>query len=74
MLMKIFFAESDYNVPAEFVRQYKAVVTKAFSEVSKFLPFGSRHINFVVQPRTYNLIDATNDNGYTHNKELIGGY
>lgn len=69
--MKIFFADSEYDLSAEFVRQYKNVVTKAFKEVSQILPFGSPHVNFVVQPREYNLIDVTHDAGHTHNSELI---
>lgn len=69
--MKIFFAESEYDVSEEFIRRYKTTVTKAFGEVSQILPFGSKHVNFVVQPRTYNLIDVSNDNGHAHNSELI---
>lgn len=71
--MKLLIAESQHDdkISAEFWEQYKAEVRKAYHEVSKLLPFGSEHVNFFVQPRTYNLIESTGDNAYTHNSEFI---
>jgi uncharacterized protein YjaZ len=69
--MKIFFADSAYDVPAAFKNEYQSEVKAAYTAVTELLPFGSKHINFIIQPREYNLIAETNDNGHTHNSELI---
>jgi len=71
--VKIHFAESKYGpkLPANFKERYKQEVEKAYEEVTKLLPFGSKHINFFVQPRTYGLIKETGDHARTHNSEFI---
>lgn len=45
-IMKIHFADSSYQVADGFKRRYVAEVRRAYRDVSKLLPFGSRHINF----------------------------
>jgi uncharacterized protein YjaZ len=71
--MKIHFAESKYDrkLSPEYVKLYKKEIEKAYKEVTKLLPFGSRRINFFVQPRTFYLIEPTGDNARTMNKEFI---
>jgi uncharacterized protein YjaZ len=71
--MKIHFAESKYweKLPANFRPKYTREIKRAFEEVSKLLPFGSKHVNFFVQPRTYGLIEETGDNARTLNSEFI---
>lgn len=69
--MKIRFAESKYSLPAGFRENYSKEVRKAHKEAEKLLLFGSRHINFFVQPRTYGLIESTVDNAHTYNSEFI---
>ena len=71
--MKIHIAESKYlaKLPAGFMAQYEEEIRKAYNEVSKLLPFGSTHINFFVQPRTYGLIEHTGDSARTYNSEFI---
>ncbi len=71
--MKIHFAESKYwtKLPTDFKRRYKYEIEKSFKEASKLLPFGSQHINFFVQPRTYGLIEPTGDSARTYNSEFI---
>ena len=71
--MKIHVADSQYtaDLPATFITDYKAAVKTAFSDASKLLPFGSKRLNFFVQPRIYGLIKETGDNGHTHNAEFI---
>lgn len=69
--MKIHFADSPYKVSADFKQKYIAEIENAHREVSKLLPFGSKHINFFVQPRTYDLIAETEDTGYTVNSEFV---
>lgn len=69
--MKIHIADSKYKLPDDFWRRYKTEIEKSFEEASGLLPFGSAHINFFVQPRTYDLIEETNDAAYTVNSEYI---
>lgn len=69
--MKVHFAESSYQIADDFKRRYVAEVRRAYRDVSKLLSFGSRHINFFVQPREFNLIPETQDNAHTHNSEFI---
>src|SRR5690606_10815568 len=69
--MKIHFADSSFKVSADFKQKYIAEIEKAYKEVSKLLPFGSQHVNFFVQPRTYDLLAETEDAGYTLNSEFI---
>ncbi len=69
--MKIFFADSSYDIDPEFINFFIAEIKSAYEEVTKLLPFGSSHINFFVQPREYNLIAETQDHGYTHNSDFI---
>lgn len=69
--MKIHFADSSYKVSADFKQKYIAEIEKAHKEVSELLPFGSKHINFFVQPREYGLIKETQDNGHAHNSEFL---
>jgi uncharacterized protein YjaZ len=69
--MKIHLAESAYELSAEYWKNYQAEVRKAYKEASELLPFGSKHINFFVQPREYDLIAETNDHASTHNSEFI---
>lgn len=69
--MKIHVADSEYKVSDDFWKRYKTEIKKSFTEASKLLPFGSKHINFFVQPRTYALIKETGDNARTHNSEFI---
>lgn len=69
--MKIHFADSKYQLPADFKEAYIDAIKKAYKEADKLLPFGSKHINFFVQPRTFWLIEETGDNAHTHNSEFI---
>jgi uncharacterized protein YjaZ len=69
--MKIFFAESSYEIPDEFRIRYETELKNAYEAASALLPFGSKHINFFVQPREYDLIDETNDHGKTHNSDFL---
>jgi len=69
--MKIHFADSSYQVSADFKQKYIAEIKSAYEEVSKLLPFGSKHINFFIQPREYGLIKETQDNGHAHNSEFL---
>lgn len=69
--MKIHFADSRHPVTEDFKDQYTAEVDTFHTAAAKLLPFGSRHINFFVQPRTNNLIEGTGGNAHTHNSELI---
>lgn len=69
--MKIHFADSSYQIADDFKRRYVAEIKHAYEQASKLLPFGSRHINFFVQPREYNLIPETQDNAHTYNSEFI---
>lgn len=69
--MKIFFAESPYDIPPDFIRQYEVQVRRAHDEVMKLLPFGSDRINFFVQPREFDLMDETDDHARVHNSNFI---
>ncbi len=71
--MKIHFADSEYTntLPPGFRYKYTQEIKKAYREASKLLPFGSKHINFFVQPRTFALIESTGDNARTYNSEFI---
>ena len=69
--MKIHFAESAYKIDPGFKKKYIAEIETAHKEVSKLLPFGSKHINFFVQPREYSLIPETQDNGRAYNSEFV---
>lgn len=69
--MKIFFAESSYQIPDEFRLRYETELKNAYEGASSLLPFSSKHINFFVQPREYDLIDETNDHGKTHNSDFL---
>ncbi len=71
--MKIHFADSKYGtaLPTGFKQRYGREIKKAYKQVAKLLPFGSPHINFFVQPRTYVLIEETGDNARTLNSEFI---
>ena len=61
--MRIHFAESEYDskLPVNFKVQYTGEIKKAYREVAKLLPFGFKHTNFFVQPRTYTLMEETGD-------------
>lgn len=69
--MKIHFADSSYKINADFKKKYIAEIEEAYKQVSKLLPFGSKHVNFFVQPREYGLIEETQDNGHAHNSEFL---
>jgi uncharacterized protein YjaZ len=69
--MKILVTDSPYDVPADFLDRYKSEVKNAYEEAITLLPFGSPHTNFIVQPREFDLIDETNDNGRVYNSSLI---
>lgn len=69
--MKVHFAESSYKVDNAFKNQYVAKIKAAYKEASAILSFGSKHINFFVQPRTYGLIKETHDTATTFNSEFI---
>jgi uncharacterized protein YjaZ len=71
--MKIHFADSDYwdGVGSEFKAEYKSIVTKAYKEGSKLLPFGSKRVNFFVEPSPYSYIEETGGSGWTLNSEFI---
>ncbi len=71
--MKIHFVESDYwgELEPNFQINYARQVTDAYAEAAELLPSLSSHINYVVQPREYDLIEETQDSGYTKNSELI---
>ena len=71
--MKIYFADSVFwkDLDKEFQNTYEQKVIEAYKEASELLPDVSDHVNFFVQPRTYDLIDETEDSGYTVNSELI---
>ncbi len=58
-------------LPTGFRARYGAEIRKAYKEAAKLLPFGSRYVNFFVQPRTYGLIESTGDNAHTYNSEFI---
>ncbi|TAH35173.1 hypothetical protein EYC59_02510 [Candidatus Saccharibacteria bacterium] len=71
-MMKVHLAEADWgSANAAFREQYVGLLTNAYEDVTELLPFGSSQVNFFVQPRAYNLIDETHDNGHTHNSEFI---
>lgn len=71
--MKILLADSPFwsRLGGDFQKKYAEEATKAYKEASKLLPFGSKYVTFVVQPREYGLIEATHDIGRTHNSGLI---
>src|SRR5688572_11448449 len=71
--MKIHFADSVYwkDLGVDFRKAYEKRVREAYVEVQKILPDVSEQVNFVVQPREYDLIEETQDSGYTTNSELI---
>jgi Predicted Zn-dependent protease (DUF2268) len=69
--MQIIFADSEYTIDEDFKRKYIAEVKAAYKEVTMLLPFGSKHINFFVQPREYSLIPETQDSGRAHNGEFL---
>jgi uncharacterized protein YjaZ len=71
--MKVLLADSPFwsKLGEDFQEKYVKEATKAYKEVSKLLPFGSKYITFMVQPREYGLIEATHDAGRTHNSSLI---
>jgi hypothetical protein len=69
--MKIHFADSPYQLPADFKVAYIDEVKKAYKQAAKLLPFGSKHLNIFVQPRTFALIKETGDNAHTYNAEFI---
>lgn len=69
--MKIHFADSQYDIDPEFKRKYVAEIKHAYKEVSKLLPFGSKHVNFFIHPREWGLIPETQDLGVMQNSEFI---
>lgn len=69
--MKIHFAESLYKIDPSFKKKYVDKIETSYNQVNRLLPFGSKHINFFVQPREYDLIPETQDAGYTVNSELV---
>jgi uncharacterized protein YjaZ len=71
--MKIHFADSEFwsAIGSEFRESYRNEVREAYKEAAKLLPFGSRYLNFFVQPREYELIAETEDAARTSNSELI---
>lgn len=69
--MKLFFAESYYDIAKEFKRRYETQLQEAYKDAVALLPTTSPHINFFVQPRDYDLIDVTQDNAKTHNTDFI---
>lgn len=69
--MKIHFADSSYKVDPDFKKKYVAKIEDAYEQVSELLPFGSKHINFFVQPREHSLVPETEDAGYTVNSEFV---
>lgn len=71
MNMKMFFAESSYDIPDTLRLHYETELKNAYEAASTLLPFGSKHLNFFIHPRVYDLIDETNDHGRTHNSEFI---
>lgn len=68
--MKIVFADSEHAVDAVFKKQYSAELKAAYVDAVKLLPFASKHITFIVHPRTWSLMD-TGDSAHTYNSELI---
>lgn len=68
--MKILFADSEYTIDATFKRKYIAEIKTAHAEVLKLLPFASKHVSYIVHPRTWSLMD-TGDSAHTYNAELI---
>lgn len=71
--MKIHFVESQYwnELEPNFQIDYARRVTDAYAEAAELLPTLSNHVNYIVQPREYDLIEETQDSGYTENSELI---
>lgn len=69
--MKIFFAESSYEISDEFRHRYETELQSAYDEASSLLSTTSKHINFFVQPREYDLIDETDDHGRAHNSDFL---
>lgn len=69
--MKIHFAESRYKIEPSFKRQYVNEVKESFTVAAALLPFGSKHVNFFIQPREYDLMEETQDNGRVYNSEFI---
>lgn len=68
--MKIVFADSEHQVNAAFKKQYSDNLKAAYLDAIILLPFASKHITFIVYPRTWSLMD-TGDSAHTHNSELI---
>lgn len=69
--MKIHFADTPHEVSDDFKQKYISEIEIAYDEASELLPFGSKHLNFFIQPRTYDLIPETKDSGRTVNSEFI---
>jgi uncharacterized protein YjaZ len=71
--MKVLLADSPFwkDLGEDFQEEYVEAVETAYEKAAKLLPFGSKHVTFVVQPREYGLIDVTHDSGRTANAGLI---
>ena len=69
--MKIHFAESQYKIDPRFRQKYLFEVNESYNTAAALLPFGSKHLNFFVQPREYDLMQETLDNGRVYNSEFI---
>lgn len=71
--MKIHLADSkDWErIGEKFTKRYKAEVRRAYKDASKLLPFGSKQLNFFVQPNSYGVIPETGSGGKTINSELV---
>lgn len=71
--MKIHMADSQYweEIGKDFADSYKAEVKRAYRDASKLMPFGSKRLNFFVQPNPYGVIPETGSGGQTINSEVI---
>lgn len=71
--MKVLLADSPFwkERGGDFQTRYVKEVKSAYAKATKLLPFGSKYLTFVVQPREYGLIKETHDAGHAHNSGLI---
>lgn len=71
--MKIHLADSPYweDSGLEFQQKFLNLLEKTYKEATVLLSFGSRYVNFFVQPREYDLIEETHDAARTYNSEFI---
>lgn len=71
--MKVLLADSPFwnELGRGFQNKYVKAVEAAYKKAARLLPFGSKHLTFVVQPREYWLANVSKDNGRALNAGLI---